>query len=159
MQKNTSNKTAFTSEGYGRPLILIHGLGMNKDMWNFQVRAFAKSCLVITYDLLGHGQTIHQSKSYSMDMFVMQLSNFVNYLGINEFGLIGFSFGGIIAREYTSHYPNSVRALSIISSPYDRSQKERDDVMLRVNECAAGGPKATVEDAINRWFTNRPNIR
>ena len=154
MKKNTPNQTSFNSEGSGKPLIFIHGLGMNKKMWKLQVPAFISNYHVITYDLLGHGLTNFQSEIYSIDKFVEQLNNFVKYLGIKEFGLIGFSLGGIIARAYAAHYSDSIKALSIISSPYQRSKKERKKVMLRAHESEEGGPVATVDDAIERWFTN-----
>ena len=154
MKKNTVNKTAFTSKGYGKPIIFIHGLGLNKKMWDLQVPALVNNYLIITYDLLGHGETNDQCKSFSIDIFVNQLRNLVKFLGISEFGLIGFSLGGIIAREYAIHHPESVKALSIINSPYNRSKKERNDVMLRVHKAEEGGPAATVDDAIKRWFTN-----
>ena len=41
----------------GPYVILIHGLGLNKDMWEWQTRDLSKNYSLITYDLIGHGES------------------------------------------------------------------------------------------------------
>ena len=41
----------------GPYVILIHGLGLNKDMWEWQIRDLSKNYSLITYDLIGHGES------------------------------------------------------------------------------------------------------
>ena len=38
------------------PIVFIHGVGLNKDIWEPQINFF-KNYNTLTYDLLGHGKT------------------------------------------------------------------------------------------------------
>merc|ERR1711991_1013282 len=91
---------------------------------------FFKNNSFITYDLLGHGKTPFKKPHLSMDNFTDQLSNLVNNLKIEKFNLIGFSIGSLIAIEFASKYENS---LTLISTTYKRTTKERQNVIDRVN--------------------------
>ena len=42
----------------GPHLILVHGLGLNKEMWEWQTNELSKHFSVVTYDLIGHGQSM-----------------------------------------------------------------------------------------------------
>ena len=52
--------------GVGPALVLLHGVGLNQSIWAEQVKAFAHSHQVITYDLLGHGRSaaVPETKIY-----------------------------------------------------------------------------------------------
>ena len=39
-------------------VVFIHGLGLNKDMWQYQINEFEKKYCVLSYDLFGHGQSV-----------------------------------------------------------------------------------------------------
>ena len=38
------------------PIVFIHGVGLNKEIWDPQIKFF-KDYNTLTYDLLGHGKT------------------------------------------------------------------------------------------------------
>ena len=61
------------------PIIFIHGVGLNQQMWKPQIEFFKHKSL-ITYDLLGHGKTPFNDPNLSMENFTDQLSNLVNNL-------------------------------------------------------------------------------
>ena len=114
------------------PIIFIHGVGLNQQMWKPQIEFF-KDNSFITYDLLGHGKTPFKEPNLSMENFTDQLSNIVNYLKIEKFNLIGFSIGSLIAIEYASKYENYLNSLTLISTTYQRTAEERQNVIDRVN--------------------------
>ena len=82
------------------PIIFIHGVGLNQQMWKPQIEFF-KDNSFITYDLLGHGKTPFNSQELTMENFTDQLSNLVNNLNIEKFNLIGFSIGVELAQLIT----------------------------------------------------------
>lgn len=47
--------TSYLATGQGQPVVLIHGVGLNKEMWGGQVVGLATKYRVIAYDMLGHG--------------------------------------------------------------------------------------------------------
>ena len=110
------------------PIIFIHGVGLNQQMWKPQIEFF-KNNSFITYDLLGHGKTPFNSQELTMENFTDQLSNLVNNLNIEKFNLIGFSIGSLIAIEFASKYEKYLNSLTLISTTYKRTTEERQSEM------------------------------
>lgn len=46
--------TSYLATGQGQPVVLIHGVGLNKEMWGGQIVGLATKYQVIAYDMLGH---------------------------------------------------------------------------------------------------------
>ena len=130
------------------PIIFIHGVGLNQQMWKPQIEFF-KDNSFITYDLLGHGKTPFKEPNLSMENFTDQLSNLVNNLKIEKFNLIGFSIGSLIAIEFASKYENYLNSLTLISTTYQRTAEERQNVIDRVGAgdavLAATAPLVSIE--------------
>jgi len=134
------------------PIIFIHGVGLNQQMWKPQIEFF-KDNSFITYDLLGHGKTPFKEPNLSMENFTDQLSNLVNNLKIDKFNLIGFSIGSLIAIEFASKYENYLNSLTLISTTYKRTAEERQNVIDRVNLAKKNMPISQM--AMKRWFSDK----
>ena len=48
---------AFSVQGEGPPLFLIHGIGAARDTWAKLTPILTPSFTVVTYDLRGHGES------------------------------------------------------------------------------------------------------
>ena len=90
-----------------KTLVLIHGLGLNQDVWAWQISLF-KNCNILIYDLLGHGDSKDPDDKISLTLFAEQLSAIVNYLDIKRALLVGFSLGSMISREFAFLHPDKV---------------------------------------------------
>lgn len=145
--------TAFVQEGEGPTVVMVHGLGLNQDMWQWQLDALKQDYRVVRYDLLGHGNSEKPSGAYSMTQMVDQLYRLVNGLGHDRCALIGFSLGGLIVQAFALAHPERVSALAILNSAHARTEEQRAGVMKRVKQCREFGPGATVSDALSRWFS------
>lgn len=124
-----------------KPLLCIHGgPGIPSDYLMGLSNAFPNRT-VIFYDQIGCGKSNEPSdiNAYSIDSSVQDLIDLIQHLqiryGLNQFHLLGHSFGGIIAYEYmkktfedTSRTPNSPTLLSITlsSTPFDVHQVDED---------------------------------
>ncbi len=155
--------TAFATDGDGPPVVLVHGLGLNRHMWDGQLAALGRRFFVVRYDLLGHGDSDKPEGPYRMERFVDQLSALIDGLKLDSCALVGFSLGGLIVQAFTLAHPGRVSALAILNSAHDRSDAERAAVLERVEQAARFGPEATVEAALERWFTpdfaaRRPDV-
>ena len=146
-------QTASQVDGDGYPLILVHGLGLNRHMWQWQVPALIDRYKVVTYDLQGHGETDKPDGPYSMQDFVDQLLSVADQYGFEEFALAGFSLGGLIVKNFTIAHPSRVKALGILHAAYNRTLEQRASIMDRVHQAAEGGPGVTVDQALDRWFS------
>ena len=146
--------TAYDVQGSGAPVILIHGLGLNRDMWQWQLPALTAEFRVIRYDLLGHGESVKPPGSYEMDQMVEQLADLLTQLGIEHAAIVGFSLGGLIARAFALAHPEKTSALVILNSAHARTPEQRDSIYVRVRQAELSGPAATIDDALERWFTD-----
>lgn len=144
---------ATTSQGDGPPVILIHGLGMNRHMWQWQWDSLTPHFETVAYDLMGHGESDKPQRRYEMSDFVDQVIDVMNGYGFGRCALVGFSLGGMIVRAVALKHPERISALGILHSAHDRTQAERDAIMVRVNQARDVGPAATIEAALDRWFT------
>jgi len=143
----------FAADGEKATIVLIHGLGLNQAMWRHQVEALAVNYRVVTYDLYGHGQSIAPPDTPDLSLFARQFAILVSELGLGSAIVAGFSLGGMIARRIAMDYPELVTALAVLHSPHARNADESAAIQKRVHQAALDGPGATVDAALERWFT------
>ena len=139
--------------GSGPTVALVHGFGLNHAMWQRQLPVLTPHFSVLTYDLLGHGESAPPAGTPDLAMFSGQLLGLMDRFGIERAAVVGFSLGGMIARRFALDHPDRLSALAILHSPHDRSPAERDAVRERVRQTQAHGPSASVDSALERWFT------
>ena len=148
-----SGETAYDISGEGPPVVLVHGLGLNRGMWRWQLPALTPHFTVVTYDLLWQGESAKPAGDCSLSLFAGQLARLLDDIGVARCAVVGFSLGGMIARAFALAHPQRVTALAILNSAHDRTEAERDAVRERVEQGRQHGPSATVEAALERWFT------
>ena len=153
--RHAPDGTAFELAGpdTGPVVVLIHGLGLNRDCWQWTAPALRDRYRLLSYDLYGHGQSPPPPETPSLRLFSRQLCELMDHLGIARAALVGFSLGGMIARRVAQDAPARVNALAILHSPHRRSPAARDAILSRVAQAEREGPQATVEAALERWFT------
>ncbi len=134
-------------------IALIHGLGLTRDVWLSQIGELSARYRVLTYDLYGHGKSGPSPTPPSLSVFAQQLAAVLENADVLESAVVGFSMGGMIARRFAQDYPNRVTALAILNSPHKRSPEAQARIDLRVQQASENGPEATIEDALERWFT------
>ena len=139
--------------GSGPTVALVHGFGLNHAMWQRQLPALTPHFSVLTYDLIGHGESAPPAGTPDLAMFSGQLLGLMDRFGIERAAVVGFSLGGMIARRFALDHPDRLSALAILHSPHDRSPAERDAVRERVRQTQEHGPSASVDSALERWFT------
>jgi pimeloyl-ACP methyl ester carboxylesterase len=134
------------------PVVLIHGLGLNRLMWQWQTLALAPHYGVITYDLYGHGESPPPPGAPSLSLFAGQLLRLMDELRIDRAAIAGFSLGGMIARRFAMDHGDRLSALAILNSPHRRDPRAHQAIQARVVQARRDGPQATVEAALERWF-------
>lgn len=135
-------------------VVLIHGLGLNRACWQWLAPELAARYRVLTYDLLGHGQSAAPPPDPDLKTLADQLAGLLNHLGIAQAAVVGFSLGGMIARRFAQDHPARVSALAILHSPHRRTVEAQAAIVARVEQAKAEGPSATVEAALVRWFSD-----
>ena len=133
-------------------VVLIHGLGLTRAVWDL-TRPALTGYRIVTYDLLGHGQT-PTVPAPTLAHLTRQLADLLDYLRLRRATVVGFSLGGIIARHFAQTHPDRAAALGILHSAHTRSPEAQSAIAARVVQTRSAGPAATVEAALVRWFTD-----
>ena len=153
MTRTARDGTAYDRQGSGPVVALIHGLGLNRAMWQWQIPALRPHVAVLTYDLIGHGESAKPTGQPDLSTLSDQLARLLDDCAVERCAVVGFSLGGMIARRFALDHPDRLTALAILNSAHDRSAAERAAVLSRVEQVREHGPAATVEAALERWFT------
>lgn len=168
MPMRASDGTCFEQCGnqqdVGKPaVVLVHGVGLNRHMWQWQVEALAKSYRVITYDLFGHGESPPPPSSPSLTLLSDQLRNLLDDLHLDQTAVAGFSLGGMIARRFAMDHVEHLWALAILNSAHRRDLAAQAAIEKRIEQTRQNGTAVTVDVALKRWFTdafqkNQPHV-
>ncbi|MBD3256154.1 MAG: alpha/beta fold hydrolase [Candidatus Lokiarchaeota archaeon] len=103
-------------QGEGKPLILIHGFAMYKEIWLAQIFDLSKNFQVITLDLRNSGNSSHPEESYEMEAFVEDMKALMDHLKIDKAHIAGHSLGGMIAQNFALIYPDRLNKLILIAT-------------------------------------------
>ncbi len=110
-------KISYDEYGAGeRPLVLIHGLLMNRRMFDrLGPEMAARGNRVITIDLLGHGTSDRPPEmvNYSMTFFAEQIVALLDHLDLDQAVIGGTSLGANATLETAHVAPDRVRAMMV----------------------------------------------
>tara|TARA_Y100001936_G_scaffold33849_1_gene31915 strand:+ start:256 stop:1038 length:783 start_codon:yes stop_codon:yes gene_type:complete len=141
----------FYKENNTIPLVFVHGVGLDHQMWKPQVNQLS-NFTILTYDLLGHGKTPFENDTLKFEDFSNQLISILKHLDLEKINLIGFSLGSLIALDFASKYQEKLNKLILIGTTYKRSRSERSLVLERFNQAKLNKPIS--KQAIKRWFSD-----
>lgn len=115
-------------EGRNTPLVCLHGGpgGTSSGYYNFA--ELSKDRPVILFDQLGTGRSDHHQDTslLHVDLFVEQVNAITTALELDEFYLVGGSWGTALGLEYYTKYPEGVKGI-VFNSPYFSTQVWTDD--------------------------------
>jgi pimeloyl-ACP methyl ester carboxylesterase len=155
--------TRFRLCGEGPSVVLIHGVGMDLEMWDAVVGRLRQGRRLLSYDMLGHGGSAKPPGPYRLADFVAQLTALTRNLEFTRFDLVGFSMGAMVAQAFAVANPEAVGRLVLLNAVYKRSPSESAAVQARVDEVLNGGYAASIATALERWFNpefrnTRPDV-
>jgi len=143
---------SYDALGSGPPILLLHSGVCDRRMWRPQVESLMGAHRVIAADLCGFGETHMLPGEFSYADDVIEL---LDTLGIVETVLVGSSFGGRVALETSSSYPDRVSGLVLLCPAYRgldptaaaEDFEEQEDALLE-----AGDVDAAVELNVATWL-------
>ena len=114
------------------PLLLIHGIGADKDHFTRTAGVLRHRFRVIAPDLPGFGHSDKPADGhYGIQDQVENVHRFAQQLGLEQFHLGGNSMGGWIAAHYAARYPEMVKSLWLLA-PAGVEGAQDSDMMRRV---------------------------
>ncbi|OIN98134.1 MAG: hypothetical protein AUJ49_13765 [Desulfovibrionaceae bacterium CG1_02_65_16] len=106
-----------------RPLLLITGYAVTKEMWNADfVRALAAHRRVLLLDNRGMGPSTSGGESFGIRDMARDAAALLDALGIRQADVLGWSMGGMTAQELALARPDLVAALVLYATAPDTDQ-------------------------------------
>lgn len=154
------------------PVLLIHGLGGFKELWERQVSALsAAGFRVVAVDLRGHGRSGSPAGPWTIGDFAADVVETLDSLAIERAVVVGHSLGGRTAFSMTLAHPSRVAALVAVGAQSEAPPEPYASVLRGVRDAtaargmagfketfAAAGeiPEAVGRDArLARWYWRR----
>ncbi|WES98362.1 alpha/beta hydrolase [Chryseobacterium arthrosphaerae] len=115
-------KVYYEVYGEGRPVILLHGAFMTIDTnWGELIPELSKNRKVIAVELQGHGHSPYSDRKLSHTTLASDVAGVMDHLKVESADVVGYSFGGAIAYQFSIQSPKRLKNLVIISATYKSS--------------------------------------
>jgi pimeloyl-ACP methyl ester carboxylesterase len=96
--------------GEGAPVLLLNGLGASVAMWQ-ALLADLGDFATISFDAPGTGRSSTPRVPYNVKQLAGVVAGLVDALGHDRVDVVGYSFGGMLAQQFTHDHPRRVRRL------------------------------------------------
>jgi abhydrolase domain-containing protein 6 len=101
----------------GKPLVLVHGFGGDKDNWSFYAPYIKQDYRLIFPDLPGFGENDRSmAPDHSIAAQAERLRDFLTALGVDKCHLGGNSMGGAIALRFALDFPERLLSLTLFNN-------------------------------------------
>lgn len=130
------------------PLVLLHGWGLNHQVWSQLTQTLPAEWDIYTPDLPGFGLSPCPA-SYDVDSVLAQLAEQIP----DQSTLMGWSLGGLLAIALASRYPHKVKKLGLIaSSPCFMAKDNWPGMESRVMQLFAGQLQQDLALTVERFL-------
>lgn len=132
----------------GPPLLLLHGLGMDHNLWS-ELQAYLPDNRLIMPDMRGHGKSDVPDGPYGMGTLVSDAEAVLDGLGLRDVVVVGLSLGGMIAQGLAVKRLDLVRGLVLANTAAKFGQPE--PWHARAATARTQGMGALVSETLARW--------
>ncbi len=113
----------------GTPVVLVHGLGSDLEVWRAQLDALRASRRAIAYDQRGHGKSERARDGvYTIEALADDLEAVRRALGLERMILVGHSMSGQVLTTYAGAHPDRVAGLFYLDAMGDAHAFPRSEV-------------------------------
>lgn len=104
--------------GDGEPVVLLGGLGMQRDTWQFmqQPALLAAGFKVVAIDLRGSGESPSPLGPYRVAELAEDVAEMLAELDVPQARFVGVSLGGLVVEELCAARPHLVRSAVMLAS-------------------------------------------
>ena len=109
-------QTSYVEKGNGFPLILLHGLSDDLNLWSPLLPTLSGRWRTIALDIRGHGHSGKPEAPYSIGQFSDDLLAFMRGMEIERAHLLGLSMGAAVAQQFAIDHPGKTGSLVLLSA-------------------------------------------
>jgi len=129
---------AYTCEGNGKAVVLLHGWGANRKLYDGIISIVSKKYMAIAPDFPGFGDSEEPKTEWDVGKFAECIIDFLKELKIKEVIFIGHSFGGrVIFKLFEmNNLPFKIEKIILIDSAGVKPKKTfKQIVKQRIYKC------------------------
>ncbi len=118
----------------GLPVVLIHGMALDNEMWLPQMQALQTDFRVIAPDLRGHGRSGAGDGQFTYRQMAEDILGLLDLLRIDRAALCGLSMGGALCLRIFELHPARVLALVLCDTacgPDTEDSKKRRELAIK----------------------------
>jgi 3-oxoadipate enol-lactonase len=141
---------AYEVAGAGQSVVLVHGFGLDRRLWDDQFDFLATSDRVLRYDLRGFGESAVPELGEAYTHFD-DLAALLDLVGMERPVLVGLSLGGWVCVEFALTHPQRVAGLVLIDAAL-REHRYSAEVRERIAALYRMGREWGSEAALRRWL-------
>ena len=132
-------------------LCFSNSLGTDFRIWDRVAAQFAEDYCLLLYDKRGHGLSDLGAGPVTIDRHVDDLLAIADHFGIERFGLVGLSIGGMIAQRLAVRAPERLAALVLCDTAPKIGDAEGWN--SRIAAVERDGLESIGDAVMERWFT------
>ena len=102
----------------GVPVVFLHGLCSDLDVWRAQIDHLRGSRRVVAYDQRGHGSSERADK-YTVDLLADDLETLAGQLHLGKFWVVGHSMSGAVVSAYAGKHPEKLAGVVYVDAVGD----------------------------------------
>jgi pimeloyl-ACP methyl ester carboxylesterase len=110
------HRVGFQAAGSGPLVVLLHGITSTSDAWRDVMPHLAENYTVVAPDMIGHGRSAKPRGDYSLGAYAAGVRDLLALLGFERATVVGHSFGGGIAMQFSYLFPEYVERMALIAS-------------------------------------------
>jgi pimeloyl-ACP methyl ester carboxylesterase len=146
-------KIIYSESGQGFPVILLHGFGESKELWQMFQGHLSSRYWAIAPDLPGFGESPLFSNDLTLEQVAEKLHEWTSEIGVNECIMIGHSLGGYIALAFAKRYPDMIKGLGLFhSSVFADTTEKKENRKKTIEFIKQNGASVFMENFIPALF-------
>ena len=140
------------------PVLLVQGLGAEKNSWNLQRAALALRHRTIAFDNRGAGRSDKPDGTYNLEQMAEDAIAVLDAAGIESAHVVGLSMGGAISQIIALKHPNRVRSLTLVATAC-RNHEWREELLEGWAATAVTDGMGAVGKEAARWMIGPRSFR
>lgn len=128
-------KINYRTIGEGRPLLILHGWGSQSAKWQRVGEILAeKGIKTIIPDLPGFRESEKPKTAWDLDDYCDFVREFIDFLKLEKFYLLGHSFGGEVAIKYSLRCPEKIDRLFLVAASCLRTRNLKKKLLYIISK-------------------------
>lgn len=137
---------AYSDQGTGLPIVLLHAFPLNRTMWAAQEKALSLHFRVITIDLRGHGESDAPLWHYTLDQAADDVRALLDHRSIQQAVFAGLSMGGYILFAFYRKYADRVKGMVLADTRAQADTPEGKEGRFQMAQTAYKKGPAAIAD-------------